>query len=177
MVTDKGLRKDPDLPGKIDSAIIPGLQGGQHLNAIAGIGVALLEASQPAFKEYARRVVENAHTLADALLAHGCTLVSGGTDNHLLLLDLTPTGVGRGILFHEGLERIGIYTNKNTVPTEQGSPFYPSGLRLGTPAVTTRGMGAKEMERIAAWIGRIADQISEIWRILFAPKSKIRGLG
>lgn len=162
MVTQKGLDKDPELANKIDSTIIPGLQGGPHLNTIAGIGVALLEASQPAFKEYAAQIVKNAHALADALIQEGFKLVSDGTDNHLILMDLSSTGLGRGTLFHEGLERVGIYTNKNTVPTEQGSPFYPSGLRIGTPAVTSRGMKEAEMKQIALWIKRFGDHISTI---------------
>lgn len=159
MVTEKGLQKDPNLPSKFDSAIIPGLQGGPHLNTIAGVGVALLEAQQPVFKEYAAQIVKNAQALAEALMNHGFKLVSDGTDNHLLLVDLTPTGVGRGVLFHEALERVGIYTNKNTVPNEQSSPFYPSGLRLGTPAVTTRGMKEEDMKHIADWIKEVGDHI------------------
>jgi glycine hydroxymethyltransferase len=162
MVTEKGLAKDEDLPQKIDKALIPGLQGGPHLNTIAGIGVALNEDSKPEFKEYAAKVVTNAKTLADELKEKGFELVSGGTDNHLILIDLTNTGVGRGAFFHEGLERIGIYTNKNTVPGDLSSPFYPSGLRIGTPAVTTRGMGENEMKQIAEWIYRFASHVKDI---------------
>ncbi len=162
MVTQKGLDKDPELGNKIDSTIIPGLQGGPHLNTIAGIGVALLEANRSAFKEYAAQIVKNAHALADELKQHGFKLVSDGTDNHLILMDLSPTGSSRGTLFHEGLERVGIYTNKNTVPTEQGSPFYPSGLRIGTPAVTSRGMKEEAMKQIAEWIKRFADHIAAL---------------
>ncbi|MDF1497192.1 MAG: serine hydroxymethyltransferase [Patescibacteria group bacterium] len=162
MVTEKGLAKDEDLPTKIDKALIPGLQGGPHLNTIAGIGVALNEDSEPSFKEYANKVVENAKTLAEELKNKGFKLVSDGTDNHLILIDLIPTGVGRGVFFHEGLERIGIYTNKNTVPGDPSSPFYPSGLRIGTPAVTTRGMGEVEMKLIAEWIAKFAEHIKDI---------------
>ncbi|MDO8618184.1 MAG: serine hydroxymethyltransferase [Candidatus Uhrbacteria bacterium] len=162
MVTQKGLDKDPELAEKIDKAIIPGLQGGPHLNTIAGIGIALLEANQPEFKNYARRVVDNARTLASALTNHGFKLVSDGTDNHLILVDLTPTGIGRGVFLHLALERIGIYSNKNTIPADPSSPFYPSGLRLGSPAATTRGMGEKEMERIAEWIKRVTDHIKDV---------------
>ncbi|MFH1705141.1 MAG: serine hydroxymethyltransferase [Patescibacteria group bacterium] len=159
MVTEKGLAKNPELGSKIDKAIIPGLQGGPHLNTIAAIGVALHEAELPTFSDYAARIVQNAKTLADALLKRGFTLISGGTDNHLLLLDLTPTGIGRGKFFHLALERIGLYANMNTVPGDTSSPFYPSGLRIGTPAATTRGMGANEMEMIADWIARVAEHI------------------
>lgn len=162
MVTEKGLTKDPELGQKIDKAIIPGLQGGPHLNTIAGIGVALDEASKDSFKDYAKRVVANAKTLADALIRHGFKLVTNGTDNHLILVDLTETGVGRGKLFHLALERVGLYANMNTVPGDKSSAFYPSGLRLGTPAGTTRGMDSEEMEIIAKWIKRVADHIKEV---------------
>ena len=162
MATEKGLAKDADLGMKIDKAIIPGLQGGPHMNTIAGIGVALKEASTPEFQTYAKNVVENAKTLATALTSHGFSLVSGGTDNHLLLLDFSSTGVGRGKLFHLALERIGLYANMNTVPNDQSSALWPSGLRLGSPGATTRGMGAQEMEKIADWISRVADHLKDI---------------
>ncbi|OGL73780.1 hypothetical protein A3E39_03535 [Candidatus Uhrbacteria bacterium RIFCSPHIGHO2_12_FULL_60_25] len=162
MVTQKGLDKDADLPSKIDKAIIPGFQGGPHLNTVAGIGVALHEAMQPGFKDYAARIVENAHALADALTEAGFTLVSGGTDNHLILMDLSPTGIGRGMLFHSGLERMGLYANKNAVPNDQSSPFYPSGLRLGTPAATTRGMTTADMKQVASWIAQFAEHVKDI---------------
>ncbi len=159
MVTDKGLAKDEDLPSKIDSAIIPGLQGGPHLNTIAGIAVALKEASEPTFKDYAARIVENARALADRLNEHGFKLVSGGTDNHLVLVDLTPQGIGRGMLLHLALERIGLYANRNMVPGDQSSPFFPSGLRLGSPAATSRGMGVKEMQKVADIIKQVSDHL------------------
>ncbi|MEO5927507.1 MAG: serine hydroxymethyltransferase [Patescibacteria group bacterium] len=161
MATTKGLAKDADLGSKIDKAIIPGLQGGPHLNTIAGIGVALAEASTDAFKTYASSVVTNAQALATALLSHNISLVSGGTDNHLLLLDFSSSGVGRGRFFHFALERIGLYSNMNTVPNDQGSALYPSGLRIGTPAATTRGMGETEMKQIADLIARVADHVKE----------------
>ncbi|MFH1838897.1 MAG: serine hydroxymethyltransferase [Patescibacteria group bacterium] len=159
MVTEKGLSKDEKLGKKIDKAIIPGLQGGPHLNTIAAIGVALNEAAQPEFTEYAARVIENAKTLAEALKERGFKLVSDGTDNHLLLVDMTPTGVGRGKFFHLALERIGLYCNMNSVPGDEGPPLYPSGFRLGSPAATTRGMGTDEMSRVADWIARVAEAI------------------
>lgn len=161
LVTEKGLAKDADLASKIDKAIIPGLQGGPHLNTISGIGVALHEAAAPEFKEYARRVVENAQALSSSLIAHGFTLISGGTDNHLLLVDLRPTGMGRGKLMQDALERVGLYANMNTVPQDP-HPLRPSGLRLGTPAATTRGMGPNEMERIAEWITKVRDHLTDI---------------
>jgi len=162
LVTQKGLDRDPDLGSKIDKAIIPGSQGGPHLNTIAGIGVALAEDAQPAFADYAKRIVENAHALAQALVDAGFSLVSGGTDNHLVLVDLSKTGPGRGVFFQDGLERIGINTNKNTIPNEPSSPFYPSGLRLGSPAATSRGMGVNEMKQIASWIAQFAAKIKDL---------------
>ena len=142
LVTEKGLAKDPELAEKIDRAVFPGLQGGPHDHQTAAIAVALGEAMQPEFVEYGRQVVRNAKALGEALLAHGFRLVTGGTDNHMLLLDLTPTGPGRGVFLQEALDRVGITVNKNTIPGEPSSPFYPSGIRLGTPAATTRGMRA-----------------------------------
>ncbi len=162
MVTHKGLQHDATLGEKIDRAILPGLQGGPHENVIAAIGVALHEAAQPAFKTYAQQIVKNARALADALQKHQFTLVSGGTDNHLLLLDLTSDGPGRGAFLHLALERIGLTTNKNTIPNEPSSPFYPSGLRLGTPAATTRGMQEQEMQRLADWIKQTYDYIKHL---------------
>ena len=162
MVTQKGLDADADLGSKIDKAIIPGSQGGPHLNTIAGIGVALGEAALPTFSDYAKRVVENAQALAQALTDAGFSLVSNGTDNHLILVDLTKTGIGRGVFFQDGLERIGLVTNKNTIPDEPSSPFYPSGLRLGSPAATTRGMGPNEMKQIASWIGQFSAKIKDL---------------
>jgi glycine hydroxymethyltransferase len=162
MVTQKGLDKDPDLGSKIDKTIIPGFQGGPHLNTIAAIGVALKEAAEPGFKEYAKDVVKNAKTLADALIDAGFSLVSGGTDNHLILADLTPSGIGRGILYQEALEHIGIFTNKNTIPRDQSSPFYPSGLRLGSPAATTRGMTGADMKQLASWIAQAGEHVKTI---------------
>lgn len=163
-VTDEGLRKDPELGEKIDKAIIPGSQGGPHLHTIAGIGVALKEAGAPEFKKYAAQVVANAKTLAGALTEHGFKLVSGGTDNHLILIDLSETGPGGGVFFHEGLEACGLYANKNMIPGDLSSPFYPSGLRLGTPAATTRGMGEAEMKQVATWIVKVRKHLKD-WQL------------
>ena len=149
MVTDKGLKKDPQLPEKINKAVFPGLQGGPHDNQTAAIAAALYEALQPSFKKYATQIVKNAQTLAKVLLDGGLTLVGGGTENHLILVDLTSfLGKGAGILAQKALDEAGMTLNKNTVPDEPASPFYPSGIRLGTPAVTTRGMKEKEMKAI-----------------------------
>ena len=162
MVTEKGLAKDPTLGEKIDKAIIPGTQGGPHMNTIAGIAVALKEASQPDFQDYAKRIVENAKAFADALIHEGFQLVSGGTDNHLLVIDLSKTGIGRGKYFALALERVGIYANMNTIPGDTSSPLYPSGLRIGTPAATTRGMGVDEMKHLAHWMAEVEASIKDI---------------
>lgn len=161
LVTEKGLQRDPDLADKIDRAIFPGLQGGPHDHTTAGIAVALGEAMQPGFKDYGRQIVANAKTLANGLIEQGFTLVTGGTDNHMMLVDLTPGGPGRGVFLQEALDRVGITVNKNTIPGEPSSAFYPSGIRLGTPAATTRGMRQPEMQRIAAWIAMVADAIKD----------------
>jgi glycine hydroxymethyltransferase len=151
MVTDKGLKKDPDLGKKIDMAIIPGLQGGPHDNQTAAIAVALKEASTPAFKRYGAQIVKNSKTLAGELLRYGFDLVGGGSENHLLLIDLRNKKVN-GSVAALALEVAGIVVNKNGVPNDTMPPFYPSGIRLGTPAITTRGMKEKEMVKIAKWM-------------------------
>lgn len=135
----------------LDRAVFPGLQGGPHDHTTAAIAVALHEAAQPSFAAYARAVVENAHALAEALIARGFDLVSGGTDNHLLLIDLTSKALS-GRPAAEGLERAGLVGNYNTVPFDTRKPLDPSGLRLGTPAVTTRGLTPAHMNDVARWI-------------------------
>jgi glycine hydroxymethyltransferase len=137
----------------IDKAVFPGLQGGPHDHVTAAIAVALEEASRPEFADYAQRVVENAKALAGELLELGFDLVSGGTDNHLILIDLTSKGVP-GKPAAQALDRALIETNYNTVPFDPRKPFDPSGLRIGTPSVTTRGMGTDEMVAIARMIDR-----------------------
>jgi glycine hydroxymethyltransferase len=135
----------------IDKAVFPGLQGGPHNNTTAAIAVALREAAQPSFRAYARQVVENARALADALQARGYTLVSGGTDNHLILMDLTAQGIG-GKPAAKALDRAGIEVNYNTVPFDPRKPFDPSGIRIGSPAITTRGLTEAHMTQIAEWM-------------------------
>ena len=161
LVTQKGLDKDPELAERIDRAIFPGLQGGPHDHTTAAIAVALGEAAKPEFKAYGRQIVTNAKALADALLRHGFRVVTGGTDNHMVLLDLTPGGPGRGVFLQEALDRVGITVNKNTIPGEPSSAFYPSGIRLGAPAATTRGMREGEMDQIAGWIAAVAEEVEE----------------
>jgi glycine hydroxymethyltransferase len=147
---------DAEHADVVDRAVFPGLQGGPHDHTTAAIAVALHEAATPAFRRYARAVVDNARVLADALAERGFDLVSGGTDNHLILVDLTSRGV-TGKRAARALDRAGLVTNYNTVPFDPRKPFDPSGIRLGTPAVTSRGMGAEHMRRIAAWIGQAVE--------------------
>ncbi|MFD8011864.1 serine hydroxymethyltransferase [Streptomyces sp. NPDC058955] len=137
----------------LDKAVFPGLQGGPHNQTTAAIAVALREASQPSFRDYAHAVVANAKALAEALLARGFDLVSGGTDNHLILMDLTPKQVP-GKIAAKALDRAGIVTNYNTVPYDPRKPFDPSGLRIGTPSLTSRGLTPAHMDQVADWIDR-----------------------
>ncbi|MFA4890476.1 MAG: serine hydroxymethyltransferase [Candidatus Paceibacterota bacterium] len=138
----------------IDKAVFPGLQGGPHMNQVAAIAVALKEAMQPSFKKYARQVVINAKALANELKKRGWRIVSGGTDTHLLLVDVWQKGIS-GKEASERLEKKGIIVNKNTIPFDTRKPADPSGIRLGTPAVTTRGMKEKDMVKIAEKIDKI----------------------
>jgi glycine hydroxymethyltransferase len=135
----------------LDRSVFPGTQGGPLMHVIAGKAVAFGEALRPEFRRYARQVVDNARTLAAELAAGGVRLVSGGTDNHLMLVDVTPLGIG-GRLAESALDRCGITCNKNMIPFDERKPVDPSGIRLGTPALTTRGMGAAEMKQVAGWI-------------------------
>ena len=140
----------------VDKAMFPGTQGGPLEHVIAAKAVAFKEALAPAFGEYCRQVVANARVLANSLIAHGMHIVSGGTDNHLMLVDLRPKSAElTGKLAEQALGRAAITVNKNTVPRETQSPFVTSGIRIGTPAMTTRGMGEPEMRRIAALIDRV----------------------
>lgn len=163
LTTEKGLKKDAELAKKIDKAVFPGLQGGPHMNAIAGIAVALEEASTPEFKKYGAQIVKNARILEKVFHENGIAMVTGGTDNHLILIDLVGSGLaaGSGVFAAEALEEAGIVANKNTIPNEPFSPFYPSGLRLGTPGVTTRGMEEKEMKIIGNWIVEVIKAVKK----------------
>ncbi|KKU16420.1 MAG: serine hydroxymethyltransferase, cytosolic [Parcubacteria group bacterium GW2011_GWC1_45_9] len=136
---------------KINASVFPGLQGGPHLHSIAGIAIALAKAKTKSFKNYARQVVKNAKLLAKLLKVGGLDVVSDSTQKHLILIDLQSRGTN-GWVAANALEAVGIITNRNTVPNETASAFYPSGLRLGTPAITVRGMKEKEIKGIAAWI-------------------------
>jgi glycine hydroxymethyltransferase len=142
---------DEEHASAVDRAVFPGLQGGPHDATTAAIAVSLHEAAQPGFSAYAHAIVDNARALGAALANRGFDLVSGGTDNHLLLVDLTAKGVG-GRAAAEALDRAGIVCNRNAIPFDTRKPMDPSGIRLGTPAVTTRGLGVTHMEAIAGWI-------------------------
>lgn len=156
MVSQRGLKKDPQLPEKIDKAVFPGLGGGPHDHQTAAIAVALKEAQSAKFRQYGRQVVKNARTLAKELMKNGLNLVGKGTENHMVLIDLVKTnGAGSGLVAQEALGLAGITVNKNTIPLEPSSPFYPSGIRLGTPALTTRGMKEIQMRKIGQWIATI----------------------
>ncbi|WP_328645193.1 serine hydroxymethyltransferase [Amycolatopsis sp. NBC_00348] len=147
------ILSDAEHAKAVDKAVFPGLQGGPHNHTTAAIAVALGEAQQPSFSEYAHSIVANARALADALLARGYDLVSGGTDNHLLLIDLTNKAVA-GKPAAQALDRAGIELNYNTVPFDPRKPFDPSGIRLGTSAITTRGLRPEHQTQVADWIDR-----------------------
>lgn len=170
----KAARTRANLPTLIDRAIIPGLQGGPHNHQTAAIAVALKEAARPEFKTYGEQIVRNAKTLAEEFLTRDYHLVTGGTDNHLLLIDLTNKGIS-GQEAEKALGRAGITINKNTVPFDPRSPFDPSGIRLGTPALTTRGMKEAEMKQIAAWIDAALKNFSDEKK-LTAIRSEVRDL-
>lgn len=161
MVTKKGIQKDPELPQKIDKAIFPGLQGGPHDHTTAAIAVALGEAMKPEFKAYAAQIIRNAKALGQSLMDNGIKIVTNGTDNHMILIDLTPFGKGKGIFVQEAMDDAGLTANKNTIPADPSSPFYPSGIRLGTPAITTRGMKEPEMKLIGQWIAEISKAVAK----------------
>jgi glycine hydroxymethyltransferase len=150
IICREGLRE------KIFPKVFPGLQGGPHNHTIAALGVALKEAQTPAFKKYAAQIVKNAKALAENLQKHDFVIVTGGTDNHMMLVDLTNKNI-KGKQAQELLESAGIVTNRNTVPYDTNGPFNPSGIRLGTPAITTRGMKEKDMERIASWMNEVIE--------------------
>jgi glycine hydroxymethyltransferase len=170
----------------INSRVFPGIQGGPLMHIIAGKAVCFGEALRPEFKKYARQIIENAKTLAEVLREGGLKLVSGGTDNHLLLVDVTPLGIG-GKLAEQALDLCGITVNKNMIPYDERKPVDPSGIRIGTPALTTRGMKADEMRTIAGWIlealrapndtavlDRIRGEISEMCKQFPVPAAELK---
>jgi glycine hydroxymethyltransferase len=149
-----------ELADKVDRAVFPGLQGGPHMHTLTAIAVALAEADTPEFVAYAKQIVKNAKALSEKLLECGFNLVSGGTDNHLMLIDLRNKGIP-GKKLAKALDRARIVTNYNTIPGDTAPPFNPSGLRLGTPAITTRGFKEPEAQQIAAFIHRVAENIDK----------------
>jgi len=144
------LSRREDAKG-LDRSVFPGIQGGPLMHVIAGKAICFGEALQPSFREYAAQIIENAKTLAEGLAGGGLSLVSGGTDNHLLLVDVTPLGFG-GKTAEQVLEKCRITVNKNMIPFDERKPVDPAGIRIGTPALTTRGMGVDEMKSIAGWM-------------------------
>jgi len=169
MVTEKGITKDADLPKKINKAVFPGLQGGPHDNTTAGIAVALYEASQPSFRTYAKNVVKNSGVLAETLVKGGLKIVAGRSENHLILVDLTEThGIGAGVFAEKALDLVHLTLNKNTVPGEKSSPFYPSGIRLGTAAATSRGINTQDMK----FIGNVMVKVMEIIKPYSLPEEQ-----
>lgn len=147
---------------KIDKGVFPGMQGGPHEHTIGGIAVALNEATKPEFKEYAEQTVKNAKALAKSLMEEGLRLMSGGTDNHLMVINLTDFGKGKGFFVEKALEASEISVNKSTVPNEPSVPYYPSGIRLGTPAVTSRGMKEREMEAAGKIIAKVVKEFAPL---------------
>ena len=154
------LTNNEEIAKKIDKAIFPGIQGGPLMHIIAAKAVAFKEALSPEFKEYQKQVVKNAKAMADALVKGGLRIVSGGTDNHLMLVDLRPKGV-TGKMAEESLEKAGITCNKNAIPNDPEKPFITSGVRLGTPAITARGMKEDEAVKIAEMIIKVLENVND----------------
>lgn len=151
LITKKGLKKDPELPKKLEKMVMPGLQGGPHDHQTAAIAVALEEMLEPSFKKYAEAIIKNARVLASEL--------GGISETHLVLVDLRSYGFGLGYQAQYALELAGITMNRNTIPNDEGSAFYPSGIRMGSPALTSRGMKEKDMIKIAGWIKEVLEEI------------------
>ena len=158
------LTNNEEIAKKIDKAIFPGIQGGPLMHIIAAKAVAFKEALSPEFKEYQKQVVKNAKAMADALVKGGLRIVSGGTDNHLMLVDLRPKGV-TGKLAEESLEKAGITCNKNAIPNDPEKPFVTSGVRLGTPAITARGMKEDEAVKVAEMIIKVLENVNDDQKI------------
>jgi len=173
---DDRLRPDgkKNLAQRVDSAVFPGTQGGPLDHAVAAKAVAFKEALEPSFADYQKQVLANARSLAAGLAAEGLRIVSGGTDNHLVLVDLSPLGLG-GKDAETALDAVGIYTNKNLIPFDTRKPLDPSGLRIGTPALTTRGFGTAELTEVAKLIGRVLKS-PEDGRVKDAAAKRVREL-
>jgi glycine hydroxymethyltransferase len=152
------LCQDKELAQKIDKAVFPGLQGGPLENEIAGKAIALKEAQEPSFIQYQKQIVKNAQVLAETLLGQGLDLITGGTDIHFVLVDLTKTGLS-GKQAEEALEQANLYVNRNVIPNEQRSKWETSGIRIGTPAVTSKGLKEEEMAQVGLFIAKIIKQM------------------
>jgi glycine hydroxymethyltransferase len=163
-----------ELAEKVDKAVFPGMQGGPHENTIAAMAVCFKRAMDADYHDYVEQIVKNAKTLAEELMALGARLVTGGTDTHLMLVDVTPYGITGGEA-QEMLEQAGIYCNKNTIPFDKRSPFNPSGIRLGTPVLTTRGMKEGEMKEVAAYIHRVLSSRGD-GRVIEEVRAQVREL-
>ncbi|WP_419783997.1 serine hydroxymethyltransferase [Maridesulfovibrio sp.] len=161
-----------EFAARIDKAVFPGLQGGPHMNTIAGIAVTLKKALEPEFKEYGKQVLLNAKTLADELLKSGASLVTGGTDNHMMVLDTEKSYGINGKIAEELLDEVSITTNKQIIPDDPNPPLKPSGIRIGTPAATSRGMKEADMVKLAGWITTIL-QNSEDKNLAATTRSEI----
>jgi glycine hydroxymethyltransferase len=170
MIMSKGVVGNPlkapektieNLPTLIDRSVFPGFQGGPHMHQVASIAVALYEAAKPEFKIYAQQVIKNAKVLADEMLKYGWKLVTGGTDNHIVLCDAIASVNLSGKQVQEILDKVNITTNKNAIPNDERRPFDPSGVRFGTPAVTTRGMKEEDMKKVANWINEAIEARSD----------------
>jgi glycine hydroxymethyltransferase len=149
---------------KLDKAVMPGMQGGPLMHIIAAKAVCFKEALQPEFKEYQQRILDNAQALAKSVAEGGLRIVSGGTDNHLMLIDLRPKNI-TGKIAEKALGEAGITVNKNTIPFDPEKPFVTSGIRIGTPAITTRGMGIAEMEQIGRWIVEVVENHDDMSKL------------
>ena len=158
MVTEKGLESDPDLAKKIDKSVFPGLQGWPHNHQTLAIAVALWEAIKPEFTELNKQIVKNAKKLAEELIKYWFEVATGGTDNHLVL---AWVGKWRGIFMQEALDQAGITLNKNTIPNDPGTAFYPSGIRMWTPIMTHRWMKEEQVVKLASWMAEIKDLVSD----------------
>ena len=157
---EKEAIREKDLAGKIDRAVFPGLQGGPHMQAIAGKAIAFKEAMTPEFERYAHQVIKNAQVLAQTLMEEGIKLVTNGTDNHVMIIDLRSFGIGLGKPIAIALEEAGIVANCNTIPYDPSTPFKPSGIRLGTPMLTSMGMKESEMKQIGQWMANVIKDVN-----------------
>jgi glycine hydroxymethyltransferase len=160
MVTHKGLRRDPEMGDKINKSIFPGLQGGPHNNIVAGIAVALQEASKKSFIKYGQQIVKNAKVLSEELINRKYTLLTGGTDSHVIVIDLTELSV-LGNTAAEAMEKAGLVLNRNAIPFDTNPPYFPSGIRLGTPGMTSRGLKEKHMKLVADWMDKVLQGLVE----------------